>query len=132
MSPLRRALLVATALLVALTVGCGGGDSTAAGGDEAEVEAAIKTWLLEGDCGVMTDKFLEAQTFESDPDLACERFEAAYQSPQYSEEDIEITDVQVDGDRASAVVGGGGAGITSTYKLVRDDGTWKIDAASLN
>lgn len=127
----KRALLIATALLAALAVGCGGGDSEPES-DEAQVEAAIETWLLEGDCGVMTDKFLQAQTFESDPDLACERFEDAYAEPLYSEEDIEITDVQVNGDEASAVVGGEGSDVTSTYELVNEDGTWKIDAASLN
>ena len=130
---MKRWIAIAAASLAAIAIGCGDSSSTTAvDDDDAAVEAAIRTWLLEGDCGVMTDKFLEAQTFESDPEVACERFEALFETPQYSEDDIEITDVEIDGERASAVVGGGGAGITSTYKLVREDGVWKIDAASLN
>ena len=132
---MKRAVLLLVAALAALAVGCGGddGDSTAdADDDQAAVESTINTWLFEGDCDVMTDKFLQAQTFESDPDKACDLFETAFQEPQYTEDDVEITDVQVTGDKATAVVGGGGSDITSTYTLVRVDGEWKIDAAELD
>ena len=133
---MKRAILLLVAALAALAVGCGGddGDSTTADGDDdvAAVESTINTWLFEGDCGVMTDKFLEAQTFESNPERACELFETAYQEPQYTEDDVEISDVEVTGDKATAIVGGGGSDITSTYTLVREDGVWKIDAAELS
>lgn len=106
-----------------------GAETVSAGGDETEaVEAAIRTWILEGDCDLMTAKFLEAQTFESNPKAACERFEALFEAPQYGAEDIVISDVEIDGERASAVVGGGATDATITYKLVREDGVWKIDS----
>ncbi len=44
----------------------------------------------------------------------------------------DITDVEIDGDKARAEVGGGGIDITSEYDLVFEDGTWKIDKASLS
>lgn len=133
-----RAGIVAVALAV-LVAGCGDDSSstTAASGagttaavsdDTAAVETTIRTWVLEGDCDLMTDKFLEAQTFESNPKRACGLFESLFEAPQYSAEDIEISDVEIDGDRATAVVGGGATDITITYKLVREDGVWKIDS----
>lgn len=131
---MRRAILLLAAALAILAVGCGGDDSTSADADDdqAAIESTINTWLFEGDCDVMTDKFLQAQTFESDPDKACDLFETAFAEPLYSEDDVEITDVQVVGDKATAVVGGGGSDITSTYTLVRVDGEWRIDAAELD
>ncbi len=138
----RRVAILAVALAV-LAAGCGDGSSsssttatadagtTAAVSDEtAAIEATIRTWVLEGDCDLMTDKFLEAQTFESNPKRACKLFESLFEAPQYGAEDIEISEVEIDGDRASAVVGDAGAGVTITYKLVLDDGQWKIDAVS--
>ena len=97
--------------------------------------------MLEGDCTLMTDKFLEDQTFDDNPKSACETFENLFTAPSYGEDDIDITDVQFENDKATAVVGGsvdgirvtsGGEEITSTYHLVFEDGTWKIDSADLN
>ena len=116
-------------------------DSTTISPDIDAIETTIKTWILEGDCTLMTDKFLEDQTFDDNPKSACETFENLFTAPSYGEEDIEITDVQFENDKATAVVGGsvdgisvtsGGEEITSTYHLVFEDGTWKIDSADLN
>ena len=149
------------ALLGALVIGCGDDDSGSTGdtsvtptdasvatvsddtstvettstdddfGELDAIESTIKTWLLEGDCDLMTDKFLEDQTFISDPKQACDTFESSFAPPQYSEEDIDVGDVQYENDKATAEVGGGGVDITSVYKLVYEDGVWKIDAAEL-
>ncbi|MCO5327435.1 MAG: hypothetical protein M9964_10345 [Solirubrobacterales bacterium] len=100
--------------------------------DTAAVEDTIRTWILEGDCDLMTDKFLEAQTFDDNPKRACDTFEKLFTPPSYGADAIEITDVEIDGDKASAEVGGGGIDITSEYDLVFEDGTWKIDKASLS
>ncbi len=115
--------------------------STTAPEDIDAIETTIKTWILEGDCTLMTDKFLEAQTFDDNPKSACKAFESLFTAPSYGEDDIEITDVQFENDKASAVVGGssggvsvtaGGEEITSTYRLVYEDGTWKIDSVDVN
>ena len=100
-------------------------------GELDAIESTIKTWLLEGDCDLMTDKFVEAQTFQSDREQGCEAFEASFTPPPYSEDDIEIGDVAYENDKATAIVGGGGVDITSKYTLVYEDGTWKIDAAEI-
>lgn len=115
--------------------------STSVSPDIDAIETTIKTWMLEGDCSLMTDKFLEDQTFDDNPKSACETFENLFTAPSYGEDDIDITDVQFENDKATAVVGGsvdgisvtsGGEEITSTYHLVFEDGTWKIDSADLN
>ena len=128
---------MAALFAVILLVGCGGDDgdsesSSAAGGDDsAAVEETVKSWLLEGGCDRMTDKFLEEQTFITDPDEACETFEANFSAPSYGEEDIIVSEVEVDGETATLVVGDDFSGIESRYELVNEDGTWKIDAAEL-
>ena len=139
------------ALLAAFAIGCGGdgsgstdgGTSVAstaptvetvsddAGADPAAVEDTLRTWLLEGDCDVMTDKFLEDQTFISDREDACDTFETLFTEPQYGADEIEISNVEILGNKATAEVGGGGIDITSEYSLVFEGGVWKIDAAEL-
>ena len=138
MSSIFKAAVAGAALLaVILLVGCGGdeGDSessSAAGGDDsAAVEETVKSWLLEGGCDRMTDRFLEEQTFISDPAEACETFESSFSAPSYGEEDIIVSDVEVEGETATLVVGDDYSGIESRYELVSEDGTWKIDAAEL-
>ena len=158
------ALLLCLVALAALAVtGCGGDDATSSTteadtaattatdssttsttsdiGEIDAIETTIKTWLMEGGCDLMTDKFLEEQTFDDDPKQACETFEAAFSPPAFSEDDIEITDVKYVNDKATAIVGGGPEGVsvtsggeevTSKYTLVNEDGTWKIDSAELN
>ena len=115
--------------------------STSISPDIDAIETTIKTWMLEGDCTLMTDKFLEDQTFDDNPKTACKTFESIFTAPAYGEDDIDITDVKFVNDKATAVVGGspegvsiteGGEEITSTYHLVYEDGTWKIDSADLN
>jgi ABC-type glycerol-3-phosphate transport system substrate-binding protein len=131
--------LSALAVLVGvmLLVGCGGDDGesasseTAAGDDAAAIEETVKGWLLEGGCERMTDEFLEAQTFLSDPEEACETFETGFTAPSYGEDDIVVSDIEVDGTKGSATVGDETSGIESRYELVNEDGTWKIDSADL-
>lgn len=145
MTSIFRALgAVAALFAVVLLVGCGGDDGesaassdsvtteeSAATDDTAAVEDTIKTWLLEGDCGVMTDKFLEAQTFLSDPEAACDSFEGSFTTPPYGEDDIVVSDIESDGTKAAATVGDKISDFESRYKLVNEDGTWKIDSVDL-
>jgi hypothetical protein len=158
------ALVLCIAALAAIVAGCGSDDSTSTeaeataattataeastststtsdGSDLDAIETTIKTWLTEGDCDLMTDKFLEEQTFNDDPKQACETFEASFSPPAYSEDDIDVTDIEYVNDKATAIVGGGPEGVsvtsggeevTSKYTLVNEDGTWKIDSAELN
>ena len=134
MKPLA-AILVALALLAA---GCGGddGDGGGAGGGSAEaaVEDVVKKWLIEGGCERMTDKFLEDQLLGlgDNRQQRCELFEKQHQKPQYSEDQIQVTDVKVTGRKASLVVGSANApDIKSTYQLVKKGEQWQIDSAEL-
>lgn len=137
MSSIFKTVAAAAALFaVILLVGCGGDDddsesSAAAGDDSAAVEDTVKSWLLEGGCDRMTDKFLEEQTFITDPAEACQTFESGFAAPSYGEEDIVVSDVEVDGETATLVVSDDFSGIESRYELVNEDGAWKIDAAEL-
>ena len=161
----RIALVLCITVLAAIAAGCGSDDSTGTeaeataattstdeattsttsttsdGSDLDAIETTIKTWLTEGDCDLMTDKFLEEQTFNDDPKQACETFDASFSPPAYSEDDIDVTDIEYVNDKATAIVGGGPEGVsitsggeevTSKYTLVNEDGTWKIDSAELN
>jgi hypothetical protein len=147
---------IALAAAGALAGGCGSEDSStttvgaaAAGTTPAEavpadasemeaVESTIKTWLLQGDCKLMTDHFLEQQTAFADPGKACRKFRAGFSPPASSADEIEVGDITYANEKATATVGEGGGGpsrvgVTSTYKLLlADDGIWRINSAELD
>ena len=132
---MRRLLLLAAALVGAL-LGCGddGGSGSSASGPEGEVEEAILAWLLEGDCDVMTDQFLEDQVLIGDDNTReenCELFEDLFIEKQYDADDVKFSDVEITGSEATAVVGDDFSNVESTYTLVKEDGEWRIDAAEL-
>lgn len=80
----------------------------------------------------MTDKFLEAQTFEKDRDTACKTFETIFTPPSFDADQITVTKIEGDGSSASAVIGDTlGSGVSSTYKFEKVGDTWQIDQASL-
>jgi hypothetical protein len=125
-----RLLPVLLALALALAA-CGGGDGGTA--DERAVKEVVKTWLLDGECDLMTDRFLATQLLGlgNDRPSRCELFEKQHQRPRYSEDQIEISDVRVTGTRATLVVGQEGIDVESRYSLVKTGGRWRIDAADL-
>lgn len=100
-------------------------------GEIDAIETTIKSWLTEGGCDLMTDKFLEDQTFIDNRDEACDTFEKLFTEPQYSADDIVVGDVEYADDKATAEVGDTVTDITSTYNLVYEDGTWRIDSVDL-
>lgn len=102
--------------------------------DEQAVQDVVKEWLLEGKCELMTDKFLEEQLLGLGDNRAqrCDLFEKQHTKPQYGEDQIEISEVKVEGTKASLVVGSDNApDITSKYELVKTGDQWQIDAAEL-
>jgi hypothetical protein len=139
-----RWLAVPAAALALFSAGCGGGDDgkpsakepvkpapvAAPAGNEQAVKDTILKWTFEGDCDLMTDKFLEQQAFIGDNRKErCDYFEKAFQKPQYSESDVKFRKVSVTGQKATATVGSDLANITTDYTLVADGGEWKIDEA---
>jgi hypothetical protein len=105
------------------------GSSALSTEDEAAIEDTIKTWLTEGGCDLMTDKFLENQTFIEDPAEACETFEGSFSEPLYGPDEVIVSEIEGDGEKATAVVGDEVSNVESEYKLVNEDGQWKIDSA---
>ena len=96
--------------------------------DQAAIRETLVTWLLEGPCELMSDKFLEEQAFVGDNRRErCEFFRNAYQKPQYGEDDIVTSDYEVNGDEASAVVSDHISNVRTTFNLIRQDGKWVID-----
>jgi len=124
-------------LLVAALLGCGSdgnGSGSGTSGPEGAVKETIVTWLLEGDCDTMTDAFLKEQVLIGDENTReenCDLFENLFVEKQYDADDVKITDVEITGSEATAVVGDDFSNIESTYTLVEEDGQWRIDSADL-
>ena len=102
--------------------------------DEEDVKDTVIKWTFEGDCDLMTDKFLEDQLLGLGDTRKekCDLFEKQHQKPQYSEDQVKLEDVQVSGTKASLIVTSELApDIKSKYDLVKSGDQWQIDAAEL-
>ncbi|HEX8054478.1 MAG TPA: hypothetical protein VF517_15935 [Thermoleophilaceae bacterium] len=102
--------------------------------DREAVQDVVKKWLIEGGCERMTDKFLEDQLLGLGDNRKerCDLFEKQHTKPQYGEDQIKISAVQVSGTKASLVVGSDNApDITSKYELVKTGEQWQIDSAEI-
>lgn len=141
-------------LLALIAAGCGGDDSSGGDGggessdptseaaanpggtltpeDGAEIVDVLRTWTIEGGCEYMTDAFLEDQTFISDPEEACEVHESTHEEPLFSADDVIVSDIKGNGDRASAVISDDFSNVETTFQLRNEGGTWKIDSADIN
>ena len=102
-------------------------EAPAAGGEDA-VKQVVLDFTFKGDCDTMTDKFLDTQAFVGETrEEKCDYFEKQFQKPQYSESDVKFRSVQIDGDKATVVIGSDIANITTEYSLVTEGGQWKLD-----
>jgi len=138
------ALLAATALAVG---GCGGDDdegggSTGGGGQEEQVRGAVQGYLTavaEGDGDAACDLLsaasratVEQLAEQVDAEGCVEAFENAVAQAEVDPEaarealnDLEIADVEIDGDRATVSIRRDGA--EESGALVREDGAWRVD-----
>jgi len=110
-------------------LGTPSGDLTPA--DVTYIEHLLVTFDLEGGCQFMTDAFLEDQTFLDDPEAACAGHEAAVTPKSYTADDIIISDITGNDDRARATLGSDIADLTVTVQLVKRDGMWLINGYNL-
>lgn len=120
------ALLLVLALLP--IAGCGGGDS-----DEDKVVEVIETSAAStdpADCtALQTQRFNEQATFEKG-EAAVENCEAEAKVTSDDPDSVKVSEVEVDGERATATVeseGGSFDGQTVSVSLVDENGEWKLD-----
>lgn len=120
-------LLIVSALAL---VACGGGGSSA----ESEIEEAIETSATSGDPANCTKfetaNFVEQSTSESGKEAIKTCEEEAKKDPESKAESVEVSEVEVDGSKATAnaaLSGGAFDGQTLTVALVEEEGGWKLD-----
>ena len=97
--------------------------------DQAAVKDALVASLLDPDCDLLTDDYLIKLSVFGDaasPEEACQQRQQGWIEPQFSEDDIIISDIDVAGEVATAVVGSDLINITTTYQLMLVDGSWKV------
>jgi len=154
---LKTFLVVPAAALALVAAGCGGDDdkksepaasstptqqqSTAsqptpstpsqapadAGGEDA-IKKVVLDYTFKGDCDTMTDKFLDTQAFIGETrQEKCDYFEKQFQKPQYTESDVKFRKIQINGDKATALIGSDIANLETEYSLVNEGGQWKLD-----
>jgi hypothetical protein len=131
---MRRFLSLAAALSAALVfAACGSGGGSSSGSDQDQIANAIKTSVTStdpGDCTRLeTQAFLEQIHFTQGAQAvrACVR-----DAPDTSDDpdSVDVADVQVNGDHATANAtfhGGGFDGSTLSVALVKDGDQWKLD-----
>jgi hypothetical protein len=133
---MRRFISLAAALSAALILGAcgsGGGSSSGSDNDPSQVESVIKQAVTStdpADCTRLeTQAYMSQIHFTSGPQAlkACQQ---AAPDASSLPDSIDVTNVQVNGDRATADVvfhGGGFDGSTVSMALVKDGDQWKLD-----
>jgi hypothetical protein len=140
---MKRTIPAVLVVLPLLLAGCDDGDkgSSADGDDSASLspdEQAITDVLVESlldpDCSLLTEDYLvEISLFDDvTPEEACEQREQTWIEPQYDEDDVVVSDITITGDTATAVIGSDYTNITTTYELMRVDGSWKVSCDDFN
>jgi hypothetical protein len=128
-SPLRALSCFAALLAAAFAlVACGGG-----GDDEGDITDVLTTSVKStdpADCTKLeTQQFVEQTEFSTGPEAVTECQQDASDTSD-DPDSVDVTDIQVDGDNATANVaftGGSFGGSTLTVALVKDGDQWKLD-----
>ena len=133
---MKRTALAAVLVLPLLLTACGddGGDASEDDSpsdtlppEEAEVRDALVASFFDPSCELLTEDYLLEKALLSDtPEEACDEHLQSWVEPQYGEDDVLVTDIEIDGDVATAVVGSELVNITTTYELRRVDGNWLV------
>lgn len=131
-----RLLTAAWVLPLALTGCSDDGDDTGGGSDEptetlpaeeAAVRDALVASFFDPSCDLRTEEYLLEKAFLSDTaEEACDEHTQAWIEPQYDEDDVLVSDISINGDVATAVVGSDIANVTTTYELMLVDGNWLV------
>ena len=128
----RFAAAMAAALLTTLGLAaCGGGDDNGSSGDEEQITQAINAAATSGDPAACT----KYQTLKFTEQTSGGQGHAAVQSCEKgasntAADNIDVTDIEVDGDNATAKGKATGSvfdGQTIDVALVKENGQWKLD-----
>ena len=133
MLPTRLMILAAVAVTAALTLAaCGGDDDDGGSDDEADITEAIEVSATSDDPANCTE--LQTQAFTEQTEFATGD-EAIASCEEVEEDDtaesVEVSNIEVDGDTATAevaVTGGGLDGQTLGLSLVKEGDQWKLDS----
>ena len=128
-------LLLTGCLAIAVTLGaCGGDDDDGGGSDEDQIAEVIETGATStdpDDCSkLQTDKSLEQSELTLGDETALEQCEKNAPDGDNNPDSVDVTDIAVDGDTATAsaaFTGGPQDGSTYSVALVKEDDQWKLD-----
>jgi hypothetical protein len=134
---LKKSLLIIPLLLLvsglALTACGGGGSSSSGSGEEGAIEEAIETSATTTDPSkcteLQTQKFNEQDTGTSGEE-AIEKCEEEAEEQEDSAESVEVSNVSVEGESATAeaaITGSALNGQTVELELVEEEGAWKLN-----
>ena len=123
---------MALAVIASLALAaCGGGDDSGSSDDQDQITQAIDAAATSGDPAACT----KYQTLQFTEQTTGEQGQAAVQACQKdatntAADSIDVTDIEVDGDNATAKGKATGSifdGQTLDVALVKEDGQWKLD-----
>jgi hypothetical protein len=127
----RLALLPCLLILAALTLSaCGGGGSNS---DEGPIEEAIETSATTrnaSNCTKLETLKFDEQGAQTQGRAAVKACEEELKEPSAKAESVEVSNIKVNGSKASAeaaVTGGGFDGQTLEIDLVKEGEQWKLD-----
>ena len=127
-----RLLLLSTLALALSLAACGGGDGK--GDKEEEIVAAIDFALVSTDSDACTEAMTQAfseQGFRQESAGVVEMCESNARAEESPNDPVEVSDVEVDGSKATAEIGltedGEATGQVFAAALVEEDGNWKLD-----
>jgi hypothetical protein len=133
----RSRFLIPLALLAAapfLLAACGGDDDGGGSEDEDQITEVIETSVSSddpADCTELsTQAFVEQTTFETG-EAAVAQCEEDAADPTDDADSVEVSDISVDGEAATANVaftGGTFDGSTVTVSLLKEGDQWKLDS----
>jgi hypothetical protein len=135
MSRLRLPVLLLALALPLTLAACGGDDDDDGGGDdEAQITETIEassTGTDPADCSTYaTENFLDQLEVTTPDETALESCEADAADPSGNPDSVEVSEISVDGDAATANAsfsGGGFDGSTFALALVKEGDQWKLD-----
>ena len=132
MLPARLTILAAVAVAATLTLAACGGDDDGGSDDEADITEAIEASATENDPANCTE--LQTQAFTEQTEFATGE-EAVTSCEEDVDEtaadSVEVENIEVDGDAATAEVAVTGAGLdgqTIGLSLVKEGDQWKLDS----